>query len=302
MEHDMPPRPHVLIPLPSRDFDPSEAAVSWKILSGAGYEVSFATPDGTVSRGDPLMLTGEGLDLWGFIPGLKKIKLLGLISRANAEARAAYREMVSHATFNKPRPYASLDPRRYDALLLPGGHWARGMTSYLESEVLQRFVAAFFESGKPVAAICHGVVLAARSRSAATGKSVLYGRKTTALTWRLENSAWATMKFAGRFWDPDYFRTYVEKPGEPAGFAGVQAEVTRALASPSDFKDADPAAPDYFRKTSGLFRDSASDHRPAFIVRDGNYLSARWPGDVHLFAGTFAAMIANERKKEATVN
>jgi hypothetical protein len=37
-------------------------------------------------------------------------------------------------------------------------------------------------------------------------------------------------------------------------------------------------------------------------VQDGNYLSARWPGDVHLFAGTFAAMIANTRKKEAIEN
>jgi hypothetical protein len=143
------------------------------------------------------------------------MRLPCLISRANAEARAAYRKMVLQDAFDKPLAYASLDLRHYDALLLPGGHWARGMVSYLESEVLQRFVAAFFDSGKPVAAICHGVVLAARSRSAATGKSVLCGRKTTALTWRLENSAWKTMKFAGRFWDPDYFRTYVEKPGSP---------------------------------------------------------------------------------------
>jgi hypothetical protein len=29
-----------------------------------------------------------------------------------------------------------------------------------------------------------------------------------------------------------------------------------------------------------------------FTVRDGHYLSARWPGDAHRFASEFAAMIA----------
>lgn len=64
----------VLMPLPARDFDPTEAAVTWRVLSEAGHEVFFATPDGRPARADPLMLSGEGLDLWGAIPGLKKIK------------------------------------------------------------------------------------------------------------------------------------------------------------------------------------------------------------------------------------
>jgi len=41
----------------------------------------------------------------------------------------------------------------------------------------QEFVAAMFASDKPVGAICHGVLLAARSMGA-DGKSVLHGRKT----------------------------------------------------------------------------------------------------------------------------
>jgi hypothetical protein len=32
----------VLILLPARDFDPSEAAVSWQVLSNAGHTVTFA--------------------------------------------------------------------------------------------------------------------------------------------------------------------------------------------------------------------------------------------------------------------
>jgi hypothetical protein len=70
----------------------------------------------------------------------------------------------------------------------------------------------------------------------------------------------------------------------------VQQEVTRALAGPQDFLDVPPDAPDYRRKTSGRARDSADDARPAWVVRDGNYVSARWPGDVHTFARTFAQL------------
>ena len=36
----------VLIVIPSRDFDPSEVAISWKVLCDAGLRVRFATPDG----------------------------------------------------------------------------------------------------------------------------------------------------------------------------------------------------------------------------------------------------------------
>jgi hypothetical protein len=33
------------------------------------------------------------------------------------------------------------------------------------------------------------------------------------------------------------------------------------------------------------------DARPAFVVRDRNYISARWPGDVHTFAKAFAELV-----------
>ena len=72
----------------------------------------------------------------------------------------------------------------------------------------------------------------------------------------------------------------------------VQQEVTRTLARLEDFLDVPPDAPDYRRKTGGMVRDTADDDSPAFVVRDGNYVSARWPGDAHTFAKTFAAMLS----------
>jgi hypothetical protein len=62
----------------------------------------------------------------------------------------------------------------------------------------------------------------------------------------------------------------------------VQDEVAAVLASPSDF----------LRGPRTLSRrGTATDHGPAFIVEDGNYLSARWPGDAYLFAERFLGML-----------
>jgi putative intracellular protease/amidase len=285
----------VLLPLPRHDYDPTEVAVSWKILADAGHAVTFATADGQVARADPVMLDGIGLDFWSRIPGLQRFKLIGLALRADRRGRAAHDALVHNAAFCAPLSYVQIHPGDFGALLLPGGH-AQGMREYLESETLQRAVAAFFDAGKPVAAVCHGVVLAARSISPRTGKSVLHGRKTTALTWKLERSAWWLSRYAGRWWDRDYYRTYVEQPGEPAGYRSVQAEVTRTLAQPQDFLDVPADAPQRWRKRSGLFRDLPRDERAAFVVRDGNYVSARWPGDVHTFVRTFASMLAETEK------
>ncbi|MEO8672775.1 MAG: type 1 glutamine amidotransferase domain-containing protein [Tahibacter sp.] len=280
----------ILCPLPARDADPSEVAVSWKILSAAGHTVSFATPEGATAQLDPLMLSGEGLDAWGRVPVLRKLRVIGLMLRANAAARAAVVSLTSDPLFAHPLRYASIDPVQFGALLLPGGH-AKGIREYLESTTLQHIVSTFFDADKPVAAICHGVVLAARSISPRTGQSVLHGKRTTALTWSLEKSAWDLTRWFARWWDPDYYRTYREASGEPAGFRSVQAEVTRALASPQNFLDVTSDAEHAWRKRSGLFRDSATDDRAAFVVRDGNYVSARWPGDVHAFARAFLRVL-----------
>jgi putative intracellular protease/amidase len=288
----------VLILLPARDFDPSEAAVSWRVLVDAGHAVSFATPDGRPAVADEMMLTGYGLDPWGMIPLLRKLPLIGLLMRANGDARRAYAEMVVHPNYVAAERWDAVDASAYDGLLLPGGHRARGMRDYLESATLQNLVVRFFEAQKPVAAICHGVLLAARSVSKQTGRSVLHGYQTTALTWAFENSAWSVARFT-RFWDPNYYRTYLEQAGQPRGYMSVQQEITRALARAEDFRDVPMDDPHYRRKTSGLVRDSMADETPAFVVRDRNYVSARWPGDIHTFAKTFSAMLKQPKHDDA---
>ena len=279
----------VLMPLPHRDFDPSEVAVSWRVLIAQGHDVRFATPDGGPAAADPIMLDGIGLDPWSRVPGVRRIRLIGLLLRANRDARRAYAALERDPHFAAPLRWEQASAGDFDGLLLPGGHRARGMRDYLESAVLQRLVVAFFDADKPVGAVCHGVLLAARSRRA-DGRSVLYGRRTASLTWAQERAA-SALAHVGRWWDRDYYRTYVEQPGQPDGYMSVEAEVARALASPDDYVDVPRDVPDFRRKTSGLARDRVGDAGPAWVVRDGNYVSARWPGDAHTFAARFGELL-----------
>jgi hypothetical protein len=119
---------------------------------------------------------------------------------------------------------------------------------------------------------------------------VLYGRKTTALTWKQEQTA-SSFARIGRFWDRNYYRTYLEEAGHPPGHMSVQQEVTRNLARPEDFLDVPKESTHFRKQSSGLSRDTLADDTPAFVVQDGNYVSARWPGDAHTFAKTFARML-----------
>jgi protease I len=244
----------VLIPLPSQDFDPTETAVPWKILSNSGIEIIFATPTGTAGQCDQRMLRGIGLGP------------LSKLFAADHNGRESYEAMSASEEFKRPIKWGDIDPTNFDGLVLPGGH-ARGMREYLESSALQRCTSKFFELSKPVGAICHGVVLASRSQTS-ENRSVLFGRKTTALLASQELIAWLLTCI----WLGNYYRTYSQT---------VEAEVKSALESSKDF----------IKGTAPLSRDDAQNLSRGFVVRDKNYLSARWPGDAHLFGNEFLKML-----------
>jgi protease I len=248
--------PTVLMPIPSTDFDPTETAVPWKILRDRGHEVVFATPDGHPGAADERMLTGKGLFI--FAP----------ILQANRDALRAYGGMERSPEFKNPISYEAMRSRSFDALLLAGGH-APGMKEYLESTLVQVKVVEMAQANKPIGAICHGVLVVARSRMA-EGKSVLFGKKTTALTKPLELTPW----WLTRDWLRNYYRTY------PA--TTVEAEVKQNLAKPQDFD----------RGPLSILRDSPRKLRRGFTVRDGCFLFARWPGDAHRFGNEFAELVA----------
>ena len=247
---------NILIPLPTYGFDPTEAAIPWKLLVSAGNKVSFATPDGKRAKCDERMLLGTNLGIWKNV------------LRARKDAVIGYREMERSDPFLHPLKYDPLREQDFDALLLPGGH-DKGVREYLESKLLQDIVADFFTAQKPVAAICHGVVLAARSIDPITLKSVLHSYKTTALLRSQEMGAYQLT----RFWLNDYYLTYRNMT--------VQDEVTSLLADKSNF----------ITGPTPLFRDDLQHLKRGFVVRDRKYLSARWPGDAYNFALEFIQML-----------
>ena len=91
----------------------------------------------------------------------------------------------------------------------------------------------------------------------------------------MERSAYlATFWRRGR-----YYRTYD---------AYVEDEVRAALATPEDFE----------RGPRDLSqRGTRGDDTHAFVVEDGRYLSARWPGDAYLIAKKLIAKLATVRTR-----
>ncbi len=250
----------ILIPLPLYGFDPTEVAIPWKILTANNYEVYFTTPEGKTAAADKRMLTGEDLGIWK--------KLL----QARKEATDVYNEMEKNDSFRNPLKYADSEEKHFDAFLLPGGH-DKAVREYLESKILQQRVVDFFKAKKPVAAICHGVVLAARSINPENNKSVLYDYQTTALLRSQELTAYIMT----RLWLQDYYLTY---PGNT-----VEDEVKAALSNKNQFS----------RGPVPLFRDGLHHLNRGFFVRDRNYLSARWPGDAYNFSLEFVKMLGEKK-------
>ena len=243
----------VLVPLPDHDFDVTEVAVPWKVLTEAGHTVVFATEEGATPAADPRLFTGV---------------IFGKLG-ARADAIECYREMEATPAFRAPVRWRDLDPAAFDGLWLAGGH-APGMRQYLGSAPLQRTVAAFWALERPVGAICHGVLVLARATDERTGKSVLHDRRTTCLPKYMERSAYLlTFWKLGR-----YYRTYP---------AYVEDEVRAALA--------DPAQQFVRGKRTTTARGTRDDDGPAFVVEDGRYVSGRWPGDSWLVARKFAALL-----------
>jgi putative intracellular protease/amidase len=243
----------VLIPLPDRDFDTTEVAVPWHYLTQEGHEVTFATESGQAQpETDPLLLSGVVFGKLG----------------ARPEPIRMYKQMVASQEFSDPVAWTGLETSDFDGLILPGGH-APGMRQYLGSADLQNKVVDFWQLERPVGAICHGVLVLARTIDPLTGASVIAERFTTCLPKYMERNAFALTAWRlGR-----YYRTYPEY---------VEDEVRAALDDPVRFVRG---------PLTGSRRGTDVNDRPAFVLRDGNYLSARWPGDAYLFAKTFLRIL-----------
>jgi protease I len=244
----------ILIVLPQTDFDPTEVAVPWHVLSTHEHEVVFATQTGRAAACDAITLTGVGLPFF--------LKFL----QARPENRALYHEMEGSEAFQRPLTWNSVNPLEFDGLILPGGH-ASGMRPYIDACEVQAICLAFFDRTVPVGAICHGVMALARAIGP-DGKSALFGYETTGLTNKQEKPAIALTKpFMG-----DHYQTFPKT---------VQDDVSAVLRHPQDFKTG----------PNSLSYGTAKSTDVGFVHQDRHYISARWPGDAWKFATRFAGML-----------
>ena len=242
----------ILIPLPCYGFDPTEAAIPWKLLKEKGLDIVFTTPNGLESKADTIMITGNGLGIWKSL------------LKARKDAVLAHNQMINSDAFKNPKKYTEIVPGEYSGLLLPGGH-DKAVKDYLESDVLQKIVAQFFFEKKVIGAICHGLVLAARSISISTKRSVIYDYKLTSLLKTQELTAYNLT----RMWLGDYYLTY---PG-----LTVEDEVKSVLSESSNF----------IKGKTPIWRDRKGALSNGFSVVDRNFVSARWPGDIYNFTDAF---------------
>ncbi len=116
-------------------------------FTNMGYEVDIASPDGGELRGDG----------W---------------SDPRDESQYSAHDLVSMGFTHTPSLMAKvtrsialsdITPNDYDAILLAGGQGP--MYTFYNDETLHKFVADFYEAGKPTAVVCHATCILLKAKT-----------------------------------------------------------------------------------------------------------------------------------------
>lgn len=150
-------------------FWAEELIAPHRVFTGAGFDITFATPGGVVPAVDTNSLTPEmnGGDE-GKVAELREY-LDGLDSRLSS-----------------PAPLEQVDPDHYDVLFVPGGHGP--MEDLAVSKDVGRVLARMHDTGKIISAVCHApaALLSARRDD---GSWVFEGYRLTGFTNEEETQA-----------------------------------------------------------------------------------------------------------------
>ena len=238
----------ILMPLPDKGFDPTEASIPWKECASRGWRVDISTEHGSVAQTDLNKLKGP---------------LPGLLS-AGRKAQAAYKDMAEDRAYQNPIPYAEINPDLYQAVILPGGDLP-GMRQYLDSKDLQEKVLQFWREGKLIGAICHGVLVPARTIDPQSGRSILYGHKVTALPRWLDRLVYLLDR-------------WFVKRGYIMYSCCVAEEVRACLERPEDLL-------------------KGPNVLAAYVVTDRDLITSRWYMDAELFGKRFADELEKRMSK-----
>ncbi len=253
----------LVISLPTQGFDPTEAVIPWNALSQTGIRICFATPDKQPSQADSRMVS-------------KGLGLLSPFLMTSKPVQQMYLNMIQTPEFTHPLAYEEIDTEQILGMVFPGGH-GEGIKSMLESEILHQKIVQCFNQNKIIGALCTGVLTVARSIDPQTQQSVLFNKKTTAVTRWMELSGW----YLTRRYFHDYYRIYP---------VTAQDEIELLLSNKNQF-------------CSGGFRVFPMKYTKHFLhhqftVIDGNYLSGRWPGDCYRFACDLVKLVQNQPQEK----
>jgi hypothetical protein len=242
----------LLMPLPDHDFDTTEVAVPWKILSELGHAITFATEGGgTAPACDPRLLTGV---------------IFGLLG-AKPEPAALYDAMSSSTEFRDQSAGARSTSPRSTGSSWPGDTPLACASTSDRRSSMNRWP----DSGRS----------AGRSVPSATGSWSSPGAWTP-------RPAGASCSTVG---PPVCRRAWNGPPtSPPVGASGPTTGHIRPMSKtrygrpwpirPSSL--ADPIPCDEGR--------APTTARPSWS-RTATYLSGRWPGDSYLFARRFHSLL-----------
>lgn len=99
------------------------------------------------------IITGEGFQDAEAIMPVGYLTTYGIATEVIGEKRGKVKSYNSNFTINIQKSIDEVSPEDYDALILPGG---KAPESLRKNKEIVAFAKTFYQSGKPVAAICHG--------------------------------------------------------------------------------------------------------------------------------------------------
>ncbi|MFF4343801.1 type 1 glutamine amidotransferase domain-containing protein [Kitasatospora sp. NPDC001540] len=138
-----------------------EAVTPYRILRGAGHDITVATPGGVVPP----------VDRGSLEPG----------ANGGAEqAREVADGLAVMTELDHPLAVADVDLDDYDAVFYPGGHGP--MEDLARDADSGRLLTRALATGKPLAVVCHGAAALLAAVDPATGRNAFAGRRVAAFT------------------------------------------------------------------------------------------------------------------------
>ena len=145
-----------------------EFAAPYYVLKDAGHEITLASPAGGKPPLDPKSDEPDAQTA-----ATKRFK-----NDAEAQAQLASTHKL-----------ADIDVAQFDGVFYPGGHGP--LWDLAESEVSKALIEKAFETGKPVALVCHAPAVL-KNVTAPGGEPVVKGRKVTGFTNQEEEAVGLT--------------------------------------------------------------------------------------------------------------